>query len=446
MSDEREVPRGELSRARLERLERGELDADDTRRTVRRLLAADPAPVDPATVRWPRLAKGSADERPIDVRVAQAHQSGLEAAAPAAEQLFAELERLPVDRQRLLVCKDARFHSWSLCKLLLDRSWRSGFNDPIQALQLAEVAVSVAYELGTDAVPEELVFDLKARAWALLGNARRIASDLRGAEKAFELAESLIERGSGDPIEQGRILELHASLHIGRRRLDRAARNLRRADVLYRRAGAHHRQGRVLISRGLLAGRSEQIEQAVGLLRAGLEQIDPEREPRLPLVATHNLCFYLNELGRRDEALDLLGKARELHHALANRLDLIRLRWLEGRVKLAAGRIDEAESAFAEVRRQFIEQEIGYDAALASLDLASVYARQGRAAEMRELAQEMIPIFQSRDLGREVMAAWIVFENAARMESASVSLIDELTSLLKASRSDQAESPLGSTD
>ena len=359
----------------------------------------------------------------------------LEISQMMAKELFEELRSYSRPRQRILICEDPRFQSWPLCELLLQHSWKEGFDHPREALELAELAVSVAAELNLQAsVPGPLLCDLKARAWAYLGNARRITSDLRGAEKAFELAESLVGRGSGDPIEEGRILELRASLALATHDLDEAGRLLSRANSLYRRAGSRHLRGRCRISQGLLWGQREEPAKAVECLEKGLGEIDSSKEPRLQLVAIHNLCLYLSELGRRKEALDLLARARELHQELAFSLDLVRLRWLEGRLALAAGKIEEAEEAFLEVREEFIQREIGYDVALVSLDLAGVYARQGRASEMRRLGEEMIPIFQARDLGREVMAALIVLQNATRMENVSLGLIEELSTLLEASR------------
>ena len=439
-----------LDRDRLIRLQRGELAPAEVRETIRDLLAAGGGTAaDEPRGAWPFEATVKPDAATPSgwgaPPTAALEQHRLETEAERLPELFAELTRRPLAQQRLLVCKDARFQSWQLCEMLLERSWQAGFDDPMLALELAEIAVSVAYELHARSIPEMLLYDLKARAWSYLGNARRISSDLHGAEKAFELAESLVDRGSGDPLEQGRILELQASLDLDRRRLEKAERRLSQASVLYRRAEAFHRHGRTLISRGRICGRSERIDEAIELLREGLSLIDAEQERRMVLVGVHNLCFYLNERGDHEEALRLLGEARQLHRELANRLDLIRLRWLEGRIALGAGRLDDAEAALSEVRAQFVEQEIGYEAALVSLDLAGVYARQGRAQEMRRLAEEMIPIFRSRELSREVMAAWIVFQNAARMESASVGLIDELSSLLKASRSSEAPVPLGPT-
>jgi hypothetical protein len=45
---------------------------------------------------------------------------------------------------------------------------------------------------------------------------------------------------------------------------------------------------------------------------------------------------------------------------------------------------------------------------------------------MRRLAQEILPIFQSRDVQREVLAALIVFQKAAEMERVTLDLVQEL--------------------
>ncbi|MCB1034734.1 MAG: hypothetical protein KDD47_12960, partial [Acidobacteria bacterium] len=365
MSDDRN--QGE----RWRRLVRGELSRDERLQLVRDALAAVSSSAPPEA---PSAALASEEdqvfsgyERVWSGAARALARDGLETEPDRrqAEGALAELLTYPHSHRRLALCEEPRFQSWSLCELLLERSWEEGFDHPAEALELAELAVGLAAELHTQhLVPQPLIFDLKARAWAFLGNARRITSDLRGAEKAFELAESLIRRGTGDPVEEGRILELQASLAMATRRLDEAGRLLTRASGLYQRAGSVHLRGRCRVSQGLLWGQREEPAKAVEYLRRGLEEIDSTREPRLQLVAIHNLCLYLSELGRRQEALDLLARARQLHAELANSLDLVRLRWLEGRMALASGRIEEAEQAFVEVREEFIRREIGYDVAL----------------------------------------------------------------------------------
>ena len=75
-----------------------------------------------------------------------------------------------------------------------------------------------------------------------------------------------------------------------------------------------------------------------------------------------------------------------------------------------------------------------FDAAQVSLDLAALYLRQGRSEETRLLATELIPIFQSRDIYREALAAVIVFQQAAAMEQLTAGLVEEIAAYLEKAR------------
>jgi tetratricopeptide (TPR) repeat protein len=113
-----------------------------------------------------------------------------------------------------------------------------------------------------------------------------------------------------------------------------------------------------------------------------------------------------------------------------------RLRWVEGKIAGDLDRYADAEAALRETRDAFVERGIGFDAALVSLDLAALYARQGRAEEVKRLASEMVPIFESRDVHREALAALLLFKEAALAERVTLSLLDQIVSYLERARLD----------
>jgi hypothetical protein len=84
----------------------------------------------------------------------------------------------------------------------------------------------------------------------------------------------------------------------------------------------------------------------------------------------------------------------------------------------------------------FLDQGIGYDAALVALDLALLYLRQGRTAEVKRLARQMIPIFQAQDVHREALAALVLFQKAARREEVTVEQLLRLVKYLQEARTD----------
>jgi tetratricopeptide (TPR) repeat protein len=271
-----------------------------------------------------------------------------------------------------------------------------------------------------------LVNDLRARAWAGLGEVHRRTSDLRGAGEAFANAESWIVQGTGDALEEAQILELKAALVRDQDRAAEAHRLLDEVIAVYRRYRDFHLLGRAFIQKGRVHGRGNELEAAIEWLRKGLGLIDAEGERCLALSARHSLMLYLTESGRLREARFLLKASRPDFLRHGSPLLILRLRWLEGKIYDALGFVAEAERALLDARRGFAGLGIGFSAAAVSLDLAGLYAAQGRAAEMRSLAEDILPIFRSRDLHREAIAALIALQQASRMETLSAKLRAEV--------------------
>lgn len=434
----------------LNRFGRGELPATESSAVVRHLLTGCAVCrrvtrrfLPPALAGRPRLGEdgavlsfdySSAFERARRAVVLQ--QTALASEQCGASELLSELSSHPHDRQRLLVANSARFQTWSLCELLLDASREQAFREPARALELARLGVDVAERLDGRTYGEARVHDLSARAWATLANAERIRSDFRAADDGFAHARLLLRQGTGDPLEKARLLLLEASLRSDQRRFTEAFRLLDRVIRLAGRYDDLHLCGKALITKGLFFGYAGQHEAAIQALQEGNAKIDPAVEPRLVLAGRHNLILYLAESGRHEEALALLDGTRPLYAQLGDRIAFVRLQWLEGRIAQALGQEAKAEALLHQVREEFVRREIGFDAALASLDLAGIYARQRRAGEMRRLANEMLPIFRSRDVHREALAALVVFQKAAEMERVTVGLVRELSDYLEQCRID----------
>jgi tetratricopeptide (TPR) repeat protein len=371
------------------------------------------------------------------VRSVELHQMDFAEEQAEAAELLRALVAQPEERRCAVVEADSSFRSWALCERALDASYELGFQDPGRALELARIGVDIALRLDRGRYGPERVYDLAARAWATLGNAERIRTDFRAAEQAFAEAGRLLRKGTGDPLEEARLLLLRASLLGRQQRLDEAFRALDRAARIGRRAQDSHLYGKALIMKGFLAGTADETELSVRLLSEGIARLTPEDarlEPRLLVSAFHNLALVLTEAGRPEEGRKLAEQARPLYLRLGDRMNLIRLRWLEGKIALALGDLARAEATFVEVRDGLAEHELGHDAALLLLDLARVYAQQGRAAELRELAGEMLAIARSRQVPREALSALILFQRAAEMERVTLGLVQDLGDSLRETR------------
>jgi tetratricopeptide (TPR) repeat protein len=313
------------------------------------------------------------------------------------------------------------------CEALLDlcRSLRA--SDPEGMILAASLAVQIAEHL--DDVEVEKA-DLQARAWAELGNARRVSDNLPAAEGALARALRHSSAGTGDPLLLARLMDLTASLYIDQRRFEDAHRLLDWVHTIYRQMGDLHAAGRALISQGISAGYALEPERALQCLLEGMRQIDPGRDPKLVMAAVHNLLWCLVDCGQIAEARALLGYARDLYAAQGEPMDELKARWLKGRIAAALGDDEGAERAFRRIREELQNVELPYDAALVSLDLAAVWLRQGRTVEIKRLVNELIAIFQAHRIRREALGALLVLKEALQQDRATAALIRTVTAEL----------------
>lgn len=348
-----------------------------------------------------------------------------------AAALLAEILGTPEAERRTLLESGIRFHSLQLCQLLEERSREAWFSDPVRAVRLADLAVVVAERLDEAHYGPLLAEDTRASAWAHLGNALRITADHHGAEKALQRAEEHQRRSGEDAYVDALILSFRASLRSAQGKFDEAARLLDDAIAVYRQARDRHQEGRALILKGTALGHSGRHQEAVRLIRRGLSRIDFYQEPRLLVAARHNLIFFMADGGWHQEAEDSLAETRRLYLELGERMNLVRLRWLEGKIARELGRQDEAEAALREARDTFLAENIAIDAALVSLDLAILLRQRGETSALKDLAAEMRPIFESGDVHPEALAAVILFQQAAEAEQVTRALLDQVTASLQ---------------
>jgi len=364
----------------------------------------------------------------------------LERDRAAAPGLIAELLEHPAARRHLMLDNSSRYCLWAVADHALDESQRLIAADPGRSLELAQVGLEIASRLDPLETGQHIVRDIQGRAWATLANARRVLSDLRGAEKAFGEAEQALAEGTGDPLEEARFHSLLSTLRSDQRRFDEALTAIRRAARIYRYLGEDHLLGRTLVMEGTTLGNAGETTRAIQALERALPLLDDSREPRAGLAARHNLVRYFRLEGRLQEALELLRQIGPMHRQLGNRMDLVRLRWIEGELARDLNRPLLAENAFLEARNSFVEAGIGFDAALVSMDLSLLYLDQGRYGEVQRLALEMKPIFQSRDIHREAVAALLVFCEASERQRVTTQLVRELTRYLESARYDPSKS------
>jgi len=198
-------------------------------------------------------AKDSEGKNPL-LAVLKRVRSTLDRERAAAPAFCDELLALPPAAALEGIRREDRFQTWGLCELLLAKSAElisadPNTMDPARAGHLASLALAGAEKLDPGRHAAAVVADLKARAWAALGEARRLAADPAGAEEALRAGAACLSHGTGDLLVEARLLEFEAAVRRGQRRYKDAAAVLKLAAARYREAGETERLERALAER-----------------------------------------------------------------------------------------------------------------------------------------------------------------------------------------------------
>jgi tetratricopeptide (TPR) repeat protein len=299
-------------------------------------------------------------------------------------------------------------------------------------LSLAESAAGVAKHIKAEKYPwPGFIADLRARAFAELGNAYRLNLRFQDADAAFAQAREFLAAGSGDPALNAQVLDLAASLRSSQRRLDDAIALLEEVHSLYVEAGDSHLAGRALISKGINTHYQGHPREAVDLFERGLRLLDSERDPQLTAISQEVLLHALTDCGEYRQASVLLLQSGLREAFAAEPLNLLKLRWVEGKIHAGLGRPAKAERAFAEVRREFLRLGQVYDAALVGLELAAAWLRQGLPAQVRELAEEMYETFAELGVQPEAARALYFVREACLVQVVTVAMIERVRQFLE---------------
>jgi hypothetical protein len=177
-------------------------------------------------------------------------QKRLNAERAVAGARWEALESHPQGRRLVRIRNDRRFQTWGFFNFLLLKSRQLAADDSHSALEAADLALAVARCLNPAEYGEERTEDFKSEAFAAIAEAKRDLGDLTGAWKAFDLARTALDAGTGDPLDRAEMELLRSRLLYGSGLQEEGEQASRRAVNLFRRIG----------DRRLEAGSAVQVE------------------------------------------------------------------------------------------------------------------------------------------------------------------------------------------
>ncbi len=314
--------------------------------------------------------------------------------AELQERQFAEIWQVlceePWDLQREMVRHRFRFSHPGFFYFLQRKSILEGREDRKRGVHISELALDSMRAV--EQLTDEYRPDLRCQGWEGVGNARRLAFDLIGAQKAFSLAEVYLNQLDERPEIKGRFYRRKAALRRCQGKLGEAFVMNTQALSLFRSIGDAKSIVETLLESANIQELAGELEACTSSLCEARSYLVGNELPYLKFAIYFNLASVYAKRNDCERAAGLLGTVRRLGE---NQDQYSHIEWLEGFI--AAG-LKQAELAEAKLLSAFHgfqrSGNFGYTA-LAALDLALLYTSQNRTSEVHDLVLATIPILES---------------------------------------------------
>jgi tetratricopeptide (TPR) repeat protein len=433
------MPKAHIPRKMLEDFLSCQLSKEETKKVVRHLLSGCAACRKAAkSIRQaqrkaevPRASEGTytrlLDRLKLSASLAKGEAESL---LYSGELDWEELRPLSHNQRLLVLRNNPRLCHWGLFRTVLEEARRPSSMEPLEAVDLAQLAVVVAEELDPVPYGAESVQDSRANAHLVLANAKRIAGDFQGAEAAFRLAGQCLAQGTGDPLEEANYLLHYGAFRGALGEFEEAVEVIRPAVRIYEKFRQQHDQGKALILQASIIGHADPALGA-NLAERGLSIIDRDHEPRLELSGLHALAHARADLGDVEEARSILTTYRYLYRQCASFHVTTRMHWLEGIIAREAGDLPEAAAVFGRLRRTFLARDYQYEASLVALDLSQVLCAQRRYYEAEHLLADILPVLERLGLGPHTLAAWSLLVKSVQERSVASEMFRAVSQLVR---------------
>ncbi|HWN42591.1 MAG TPA: hypothetical protein VNW71_10235 [Thermoanaerobaculia bacterium] len=315
--------------------------------------------------------------------------------------------------------------------LLLEEAKALTHEEPGKMIEAADLAKKAAMRLDPRVYGPHIVADTRARALAELANAYRAANQPALGEVVMTQALQYQERGSGDLHLAARISELAASLACDQRHFREAHELIDRVFLIYRQLGEGHMAGRTLIKKSHFLSCEGNAEEALIFVTEGFTLLDLKRDPGLGAAALQNTILYAVDAGHLKKAQYHLWNAQNYGLLPDEEVNRIKLRATSGEIFAGLGQLDRAETAFRTAKAEFEDLGLFYVAGITGIDLAAVLMRQGRAEEVKALAEQLVDDFLNLNVKREALAAVLVLREACRRGRVTVEGIAKIAAYLR---------------
>ncbi len=346
---------------------------------------------------------------------------------PEARELLQRLRCLPPARQWREARNASWVVNWCLVRLLLRENLRITPQDVHEGGRLARLALMLVRRLPAAVYGTERLAELRALAWANLANVYRVRGDLKQADALMQRA---LRRLGGEPLQEpGLRADLHliqGSMLYDQRQLGAARMAFEQGLNLCQHPLRQETAAMLQMRLAALDYEVAHLDSAIERTEAALRLIGKSGATRLFVQASFNLADLFARAGRFDEAMAQLSQHRQALQVYGTPSDQCRANWCEGIIHQGLGEFGAAVKCYARAKKAFLSLDLWYDAAIVTLELASLLLEHGKTAEVKQLALDTHKLFEIQDVDREALAALELFREAATQEALSIEMLQRI--------------------
>ena len=265
-----------------------------------------------------------------------------------AERVWARIRELPQERRLFIVKNNPECQTWGVLMAALEDMKVRISNDPLGALDLADLAVIISEALDEKRYGEPLVADFRAGAYTSLGNTKRILGDFHGAEVALRRSTELLRMGTGDPYENANLISIYCSLRADLGYLEDATETLNQALRHARRVKDRHLIAKLTFQQSSYIGFVDPLA-GFELAGRGASLIEPGESLFLESAGKYLTAYWTNELGDPRLASALFESARYMFDNFKDTFWVGRLMHLRANIARQEGNLRNAEFLFREL-------------------------------------------------------------------------------------------------
>jgi tetratricopeptide (TPR) repeat protein len=286
-----------------------------------------------------------------------------------------------------------RYQTGGVVRLLTNTAQRSCEQEPLHALNYADLAIEVGRHLSEDRYSGNTLADLRGGAWKARANALRYLGEFNAALDALEQADREYRRLPHAGIGLAAVKYVRATVHRERDDFDLALREARESAEAFAHLG---QTGRYIAARnveGQILFATQRFAEARAVFQQVLAYGEDKADGAWIGRASLNLGNADLELGDHTVALEAFHRALTAFRALNLPTEAARAEWGIALVMLRHGRPSEGLRRLRAVRTVFRENNLTNDGALVTLDIIESLVASGNTAEIVPLAADLIETF-----------------------------------------------------